>query len=394
MAQRQPVDPETLRQLAAQLGGTPSGLDPRLAEALKKFPQGQNLDPRLLDQLKNWVEKDPKAAQNWLGKQGFDQTKTQQLMQEIKVDPNLPKKFDPIKPPPKDPKVDPPPPPVTPTTPITNPQQGGIQPPEFPRPNSNPQQNQEFQSAVQFWEQNIGPIDQTPAVRDALIEMFTNTKLDGSGGGDSIWKDLLKDVNTPGNNSKSSGLFKWLDRQTTGSSWKLPSWGGSVGSGSSSGWNAPRPSGFNAPSISGSGFAIAGLGTAGSLILFAMLAAVVAFLLWRYWPAVVGRERQPTPLPGLGPWPIDPRAIATREELVTAFEYLSLLECGPAAQVWNHVTIADALRLHLPAAEEIADPLARLYALARYTPMQEPFTERELIEARGYLCQLAGVRPV
>jgi hypothetical protein len=88
---------------------------------------------------------------------------------------------------------------------------------------------------------------------------------------------------------------------------------------------------------------------------------------------------------------VDPRHITDREALVKAFEYLSVLVCGRGARVWNHVTIASALERAVPQAEALADPLARLYAVARYTPADEPLPPGAIAEARGYLCDLAGV---
>src|SRR5262249_26264590 len=45
----------------------------------------------------------------------------------------------------------------------------------------------------------------------------------------------------------------------------------------------------------------------------------------------------------LGPWPVNPSAVRTREELVRAFDYLSLLLLGSDARHWNHRQIADRL---------------------------------------------------
>jgi hypothetical protein len=88
---------------------------------------------------------------------------------------------------------------------------------------------------------------------------------------------------------------------------------------------------------------------------------------------------------------VDPRAIADREALVRAFEYLSVRSCGDGAKVLNHVALAAALRAGGGPAGDAAEPLARLYAVARYTPADEPLPESALAEARNYLCRLAGV---
>ena len=51
------------------------------------------------------------------------------------------------------------------------------------------------------------------------------------------------------------------------------------------------------------------------------------------------------PLQGwkLGPWPVDPQRIRTREELVRAFEYLALLSLGPDARNRHHRDLAQRL---------------------------------------------------
>jgi hypothetical protein len=115
-------------------------------------------------------------------------------------------------------------------------------------------------------------------------------------------------------------------------------------------------------------------------------------VLWWLWPKLTAaREDGPRPLPGLGPWPVDPRRIADRDGLVRAFEYLSVLLCGQGVRTWNHVAIAAALERAVPQADALAGPLAKLYALARYTPADEPLPPAAIAEARGYLCDLAGV---
>jgi hypothetical protein len=118
----------------------------------------------------------------------------------------------------------------------------------------------------------------------------------------------------------------------------------------------------------------------------------LAILLW----VVLKNLRTPAPelayvASGLGPWPIDPRQINTREDVVKAFEYLSVLICGQAAKTWTHNTIADALADLAATHGETAVMLARLYELARYAPLDEPLTHEDLMEARELVCGLAGV---
>jgi hypothetical protein len=97
----------------------------------------------------------------------------------------------------------------------------------------------------------------------------------------------------------------------------------------------------------------------------------------------------------LGSWPVHPGRVATRAELIQAFEYLSLLLLGMAARTWNHLDIALALGAQATGGsrekERAASRLATLYEEARYTPGDGPLAGADLAEARRNLCYLAGV---
>jgi hypothetical protein len=113
----------------------------------------------------------------------------------------------------------------------------------------------------------------------------------------------------------------------------------------------------------------------------------------------------------LGPWPVDPKAVRTREELIRAFEHLALLRLGLQARSYNHQIIASYLRNETrlsgktrsaaPASaaltvdtqlrREAAQHLAATYEVARYAPPQDPVSEEDILRARRELCLLAGV---
>jgi hypothetical protein len=93
----------------------------------------------------------------------------------------------------------------------------------------------------------------------------------------------------------------------------------------------------------------------------------------------------------LGPWPIDPTRVATRSDVVLAFEYLSLLLLGCPAQHWNHLEIANQLGATSDTRRQVAVELAELYERARYTPDNELLPAEALAAARRDLCFLAGV---
>ena len=95
----------------------------------------------------------------------------------------------------------------------------------------------------------------------------------------------------------------------------------------------------------------------------------------------------------LGPWPVDPAKVATRQDLVRAFEYLALLKLGRTARSWNHLEMAAGLAGNPgePADKrrQAADHLAVLYERARYAPGDEPLADEDVNAARRHLCLLA-----
>jgi hypothetical protein len=96
----------------------------------------------------------------------------------------------------------------------------------------------------------------------------------------------------------------------------------------------------------------------------------------------------------LGPWPVDPKGVSTREDVVKAFEYLALLLLGRKAGSANHIDIASQIASsgdNTRSKGEAARELARVYEHARYAPPQEPLSERETESARRDLDLLAGV---
>jgi hypothetical protein len=274
-----------------------------------------------------------------------------------------------------------------------------FRPPEEP---TDPR-TKSLQAFASVWERNIGPLDQTPEVKRALFDLVSgNNGLDldlQDDRGNSIW-DLLKKGDGDG---LSFGDFM----NDSGGNWKLPkldfpsmrlgSWFGGSSSGDSSSsrswrWgNSPSRPRMNSPSGGSGGLGSFGFG--GSWFPVVVLGIVVlGILLW----VVVKNLRMPESEiafagVGLGPWPVDPRRINSREDVVKAFEYLSVLICGASAKTWTHNTIADALTEIATTHGETAIMLARLYELARYAPLDEPLTHDEIMEARELVCGLAGV---
>lgn len=420
------TDPEALKRLAAMLGkgdqpGDQPKLDPKMMELLEKFLKNAAPEQKqqLLDSARKQAQDNPKQFEKQ-----FQQSNPNASPDDLKrLMDSLGKPGDPV---PSLPKPGPTPPisskPIgTPSKPIgTSPKPNPIpQPPPRPSgtnptppPNKlDPVQNQNpweakkpnpnaesVQGAVQAWESTVGPIDSTPAVKDAIVDLFGNGTGKPGDNGKPFWDNPDFNGTDGSNNTGQSGFWKFMTGGS-GSNWTSPGWMKNWSTPSASTPSAPKTniSGPNAPSLGGIGSVggIAGLGSAGTVILILIIAAVVAFLVWKFLPAFrEARRNRLQSLPGQGPWPVDPRTIRDREGLVIAFEYLSILVCGNGAVVWNHVTIAEALRAALPEKEHLAEPLARLYAVARYTPMNEEIPESAYAEARNCLCRLAGVDEV
>lgn len=126
-------------------------------------------------------------------------------------------------------------------------------------------------------------------------------------------------------------------------------------------------------------------------VLWGVVLILLAACLWkvgRWQLASSGRRGEGW---RLGPWPVDPASVASREDLVRAFEYLSLLCCGPAARTWNHREIAARLGGNDTERARAATDLATVYERARYAPARESLSETTLAAARRDLCLLAGV---
>lgn len=127
-------------------------------------------------------------------------------------------------------------------------------------------------------------------------------------------------------------------------------------------------------------------------LLWLVAGVALVLVLWKILAGQRGKGSEPGTGWRLGRWPVDPASVATREDLVRAFEYLTLLCFGPVARSWNHLQIAE--RLGGTEVDEerhrAAVHLAGLYEQARYAPPEGPLPAGELEAARRHLCFLAG----
>jgi hypothetical protein len=147
----------------------------------------------------------------------------------------------------------------------------------------------------------------------------------------------------------------------------------------------PSPPSLHVPSL---GFG----GGAWELVLWPVGLMLAALVIWKILRLPVPfRARPGADAWRLGPWPVRPEAVATREELVRGFEYLSLLRLGREAMAWNHHAVADRLGGADAERQRAATELAAVYEKARYAPDDEVLDAAALAAARRDLCLLAGV---
>jgi len=273
---------------------------------------------------------------------------------------------------------------TTPTVPVPTPAEGQTPAVESrPPPGATPalppattEQEAQFRAATGWWEKNVGPINDSPAVKDMLAEFIKGA---GAAEGESPLASLLKGLKGEG----GSG-FKEFAKGVLPEGFQFPSLGLNRPTSLPTLPTAPVAP-LERPSFDlGDSWAPVAAGAAIAVVAFATLAVLP------WWRARAGGPT-PTPVPGLGPWPLDPRSVTDRDTLVRAFDYLSVLTLGGAARQYNHVTIASELRRRVPAADDIADELGRHYEAARYTPPGEPVAAADLAAARAALCRLAGV---
>ncbi|MCE9532015.1 MAG: DUF4129 domain-containing protein, partial [Planctomycetes bacterium] len=368
------IDQDFLRRLIEQM---PRNIDPKMFDekTVKDFIQKnpELSDPKNIERIREMIKEqqerqdptDPKV--NW---KKFDQAikKVDEFRKEKKIEP-----IDP-----KNPKVDP-----------TNPENVRASDPEkmktdrLPPPKQPGRQNEEL---AKWISKNFG---NSPATQDIVKDIARIMANDNSGGGvPRLIKDLEKEWKNLGSSKTSAN--------DASSSWniltaglKLPdlNLSGSGGSRSISGDSGSFGS-SSVSSLSSSGGSNWSLGSIG--IALVVTAVLVGLFFW-FRKVRSERERMERDADTRKLWPVDPMTVASREDVIKAFEYLSVSKCGMEAMNWHHNQIAKEMRGLSPDLREAVETLAGLYEKARYAPAIDRFTESEIAEARSRLCQIAGV---
>lgn len=204
-----------------------------------------------------------------------------------------------------------------------------------------------------------------------LQQMVRDLAAAGQNGGESNWDW--------GNFKSIAKVGNWLDRHGMGlKDWNLPV------------FDAPSIN-ISKPNVGAGGLPSArSAAEVGKVIVGVGLLVVVALVFFKMKARQASAAMLAAGEFDLGPWPVAPGQVASREDMIRSFEYLGLRDCGPLAMCWNHLEVAQ----HLAGAEhdrqEAAALLARGYEWARYAPEQEPLSNDLLTAYRRNLCFLAG----
>jgi hypothetical protein len=261
-------------------------------------------------------------------------------------------------------------------------------PPTPPRSETAEADRRRWASRLAEWSDKLsrdgmsGPLRDSPAIRDLVRELSDSAAnaLRSSGSADGL------DTQLAAMEERWRAARDWLPQELP-ESLRSMNWP-DVSNVPRPNWHVPTmevsPPAFSAPRFSASGV---DLGTAANVLLAVIGVVVVAAVVWRLRGGSLAADaagRRP-----LGPWPLDPSRVATREELIRAFEHLTLLRCGEPARAWHHRAIAAYLGGPEAERRDAAERLAQLYEQARYAPAA--LSEPDWTAARGPLTLLAGV---
>ena len=379
---KSPIDIDMMQRLLKTFGNNidPKDVDQRMIdEFLRDNPEFK--DPQNLEKLRDLAEQQKREPRNRNDQQPpVDWDGVQNQLKRI--DEARKKPIDP-----RDPRlpvdIDRPPFKQDPPRPQTN----------TPRPKKE-KEEKESKDFSRWLTKNFGNSPEMGKMGRDFDKIFNGDKKNGGGflkdiekewkglggstgkGGDSNLKDFANKLKLPNSGSNSGG----------GSGKSSSSNNSSGGSGGGSG-SGPPPS----TSSSGGGWSFGGGGGGGSWtpVVVLLVVGVGGFLFYLYYV----RHRKPVeeaPIEQARVWPVDPLQVNSREDVVKAFEFLSISKCGDEAVNWHHLQIANQMGVKEPGNKDAADRLARLYEKARYAPANELFDDMDIAEARARFSQLAG----
>ena len=338
------IDPKQLKDFKLD--------DPQFKKALQDWAAN---DPQLKQALQDWISKNPVGKQPDDVKQMHDNLKTL---------------LDQSKPPMADPKTLP------------------EFPKELPKISQPPRPDNAIPRAVeramqQAENSNLGEwLRDSPAWRRAFSDL--KTSLDNPN--NKRWG--MRDI---------ENKLKWFE----GKNWKpaenaldrlrempRPNW-------ERFRWDRPVPGlgRVRAPNLPGGlpDFSAPSLPTIGVGVSWLLFLAVLALLVWLLlrWAKKQQGEATKSDAVTLGPWPVRADAVTTRADLVLAFDHLARLTLGAAAEYWNHRVIASQWSAKTPACTPVANGLAQLYEMSRYSQGDAALSETERTQARLAIAQIA-----
>jgi hypothetical protein len=148
--------------------------------------------------------------------------------------------------------------------------------------------------------------------------------------------------------------------------------------------------GWNLPAVPLPNLGSPGGANPGETILWAAVIVAAVILAWQIGKNLGPSGKRRAGLALLGPWPVDPTQVASRGQLVHAFDYLAVLLLGADVRTWNHRAIAGKLTAATEQAGAV-EALALLYEQARYTTGPDTLSSQDQLAARQHLCLLGGV---
>ena len=366
------IDPKTLKDFMDKVGKM-QGKQPdqkQIEDLLKSNPKFQ--DPAFLQQLQE-MAKSPNFPNNLQQKLNPPQSGPPQPLPANKEE--LAEKFKKV--------LEGANPQHGPDTPELGPKPGeGPGDPKLPDPGLEnfPKPDPTEQEWAKWAHKHFGD---SPAVQDAIKDLASS--IDGPDG-----KGLFGDLP-----ELQGDLFKDLDlKGSVGEGFKIRppdlDTGGLTGPKIGETGSGPILGGGGGSSISGGGAPDVGAGGGTALAVIAGIAGAIflAILLLRKWQ--MQREAARAGLHATT-GPLDFSGVRTREQLVAAFDTVSLDQIGDDARAWNHRVIADQIGDARPAVAEPAAELGRMYEVARYAPPDEDLPPTDYVEARKDLSVIAGV---
>jgi hypothetical protein len=148
--------------------------------------------------------------------------------------------------------------------------------------------------------------------------------------------------------------------------------------------------GWNLPSVPLPNLGAPGRINLGATLLWAAVILVGVVLTWHIAKNPAPRAQVRAAPAALGPWPVDPVRVATRGQLIQAFDYLAVLLLGTEVRSWNHRAVARKLAAATDLRPEVEE-LTLLYEQARYTDGADALSAHDQSAVRRSLRLLTGV---